>query len=157
MLGAGVLPRGLPSPALLSRTLLALELYDQGYASHLIFTGGLGANPPAEAEVMRQVAIAQGVPPQSVVVEDQGRNTRDSATRVAGICARYGWSSLLLVSDRFHLVRARVLFRDLGFTASTASTRDPCRGGHHRVRYVLRETMALLSYCLYRSLPHSLP
>lgn len=148
VLGAAVWPGGQPSPALYARTTRAVDLYKRGYASHLVLTGGLGKNPPSEAEVMRRIAVGQGVPPEAIVVEDQAHSTWDSATLVASICRDHGWSRVLVVSDPFHLARSRLVFRDQGLTVSTGATRDSYYSAPTRSLYVLREVTALYAYLL---------
>src|SRR4051794_31314946 len=53
VLGARVLPGGIPSGALRARVEKAVELYKKGYAPKLIFSGGVGHNGPSEAQVGR--------------------------------------------------------------------------------------------------------
>ena len=75
VLGCSVWPGGRPSPALYARTEHAIELYWAGYASHLILTGGVGQNPPAESEVMRRLATAAGVPVEALLLDESSHST----------------------------------------------------------------------------------
>lgn len=61
----------------------AAELYHQGYAPKILFTGGLGRNTMGlfsvtEAEKFAKVAIACGVPEKDILLEDQATNTKDN-------------------------------------------------------------------------------
>ena len=61
----------------------AAELYHQGYAPKILFTGGLGRNtegllPEPEALRFAKVAIACGVPQEDILLEDQSRNTKEN-------------------------------------------------------------------------------
>ena len=61
----------------------AAELYHQGYAPKILFTGGLGRNtegllPEPEALRFAKVAIACGVPEEDILLEDQSRNTKEN-------------------------------------------------------------------------------
>ena len=61
----------------------AAELYNQGYAPKILFTGGLGRNtegllPEPEALRFAKVAIACGVPEEDILLEDQSRNTKEN-------------------------------------------------------------------------------
>ena len=56
VLGAAVWPGGEPSPTLLRRTLFAVDAYKHQYCRYILFTGGVGVNPPAESEVMQRIA-----------------------------------------------------------------------------------------------------
>ena len=61
----------------------AAELYLQGYAPKVLFTGGLGRNtegllPEPEAVRFAKVAIACGVPERDILIEDKSTNTKEN-------------------------------------------------------------------------------
>ena len=61
----------------------AAELYHQGYAPKILFTGGLGRNtetlfPVSEAERFKRTAMACGVPEEDIITEDKSRNTKEN-------------------------------------------------------------------------------
>lgn len=61
----------------------AAELYHQGYAPKVLFTGGLGRNtegllPEPEAVRFAKVAIRCGVPEKDILLEDKSRNTAEN-------------------------------------------------------------------------------
>ena len=61
----------------------AAELYHQGYASKILFTGGLGRNtegmlPEPEAVRFARVAMECGVPEEDIILEDKSRNTKEN-------------------------------------------------------------------------------
>lgn len=61
----------------------AAQLYHQGYAPRILFTGGLGRNtqgllPEPEAQRFAKVAITCGVPPESIILEDKSTNTKEN-------------------------------------------------------------------------------
>ncbi len=61
----------------------AAELYHQGYAPKILFTGGLGRNtegmlPEPEAVRFAKVAMACGVPEADIILEDKSRNTKEN-------------------------------------------------------------------------------
>ena len=61
----------------------AAELYHQGYAPKVLFTGGLGRNtegllPEPEAVRFAKVAMACGVPESDILLEDRSRNTKEN-------------------------------------------------------------------------------
>ena len=61
----------------------AAELYHQGYAPKILFTGGLGRNtegllPEPEAVRFARVAMECGVPEADILLEDQSANTREN-------------------------------------------------------------------------------
>ena len=61
----------------------AAELYHQGLAPKILFTGGLGRNtegllPEPEAVRFAKVAIDCGVPREDILMEDKSTNTREN-------------------------------------------------------------------------------
>jgi uncharacterized SAM-binding protein YcdF (DUF218 family) len=152
VLGSAVWPNEQPSPSLRARTELAIELYQGGYAPRLLFSGGLGRYPPEEAEVMRRLAAAAGVPEEALILDRQAGSTRESINNAAAIMQQEGWRSALIVSDPFHIRRALLMASDVGFEAYGAPALDsptytvPAR----RVFYTSREVVALWYYLALR-------
>lgn len=114
VLGAAVWAGGIPSPALLRRVLHALDLFKRGLSDILLVSGGIGKNPPSEAEIMRRIAIEHGVAADQIIMEDTAKTTFDSAVACSRIIYSHGWSKALLVTDRYHMTRSAVLFRLCG-------------------------------------------
>lgn len=61
----------------------AAELYHQGIAPKILFTGGLGRNtkgllPEPEAVRFAKVAVGCGVPEADIILEDKSKNTADN-------------------------------------------------------------------------------
>ncbi|MFN8481631.1 MAG: YdcF family protein [Anaerolineae bacterium] len=148
VLGSQVRAGGLPSGSLRARTQHAIDLYKAGYAPTLLLTGGLGYYPPAEADVMRTLALDAGVPESALVLDDRATSTQESLETAARIAPSRGWRTALIVSDPFHMLRSLQMARDLGLDAygspayrSTLYTVDRLRR-----YYTLREAFALVWY-----------
>lgn len=124
VLGARVLPGGFASNSLRERVRQAVALYEAGVAPFIICTGGVGDNPPSEAEVARDLALRLGVPAGQVLVEPHSVSTRENARFAARICRERGWKSVVVVSQPYHLWRARRLFEREGLRASASPVRD---------------------------------
>ena len=61
----------------------AAELWHQGYAPWVLFTGGLGRNtegllPEPEAVRFARVAMECGVPAEAILIEDRSTNTKEN-------------------------------------------------------------------------------
>ena len=69
VLGAAVREGGEASPALRRRVFHAIELARERPDSLLLFTGGVGIFPPAEAEVMARMATRLAVHSRSSAIE----------------------------------------------------------------------------------------
>jgi uncharacterized SAM-binding protein YcdF (DUF218 family) len=148
VLGSAVWPGGRASPSLYARMRHAIALYRAGYATHLILSGGVGGNPPSEAEVMRQLAASAGVPADALVLEDTSRSTEENLANAKWLMDARGWRSAIIVSDPFHMLRAETMARDLGMDAhgSPASNSPTYTAAHLRAWYTAREALALIWY-----------
>ena len=152
VLGSAVWPDQQPSPSLRARTERAIELYQEGYAPHLLLSGGLGRYPPEESEVMRRLAVAAGIPEEAMILDQQADSTRDSITTAKEIMDQQGWETALIVSDPFHIQRALLMAEDAGFEAygvpalQSPTYTVPARRGF----YTAREVLAVWYYLLQR-------
>src|SRR5262249_48549876 len=106
---------------------LAISLYRAGVAPVLVLSGG-GRPAVAEAEVMRQIALAEGVPAAALVTEPRSQTTVENATETAELMSRRGEKAVVLVTDSYHALRACLLFRIAGLTiVSVQGTKVPMR------------------------------
>jgi uncharacterized SAM-binding protein YcdF (DUF218 family) len=109
--------RGRPSPVLRARLDHALELYRDRYAPLILTTGGAGGDPKfTEAEVGRSYLIDRGIPPEQIVVENQGETTAQSLAAAFEIMQRMGLRSCIVVSDGYHIFRAKKYLQAEGLT-----------------------------------------
>ncbi len=90
----------------------AVDLYRAGYAPRMVFSSGF-VFAFQEAEVMRGLAIANGVPADAIFLETQAKNTRDNVVLSHAILAAHGWQRVLLVSSPYHMRRAMLTWRRL--------------------------------------------
>jgi len=120
--------RGRPSQVLRARLDHALELYRQKLAPLLLTTGGAGGDPVfTEGDVGRSYLIAQGVPPESIVVETEGQTTVESTAMAEEIMRRMGLHSVIVVSDGYHIYRVKRMLqlRGLKVYGSPRKEREP--------------------------------
>ena len=90
----------------------ALALHDQWMAPRLVFSSGY-TYVFQEAEVMRDLAVAHGVPPEAIVLEQRAANTSQNVTFVADLLRAKGWRTILLVSSPYHMRRALLTWKRL--------------------------------------------
>ncbi len=136
--GCRVMPDGRPSPALERRVRTAVALWKAGRAPRIVMTGGVGENPPSEAEAAARLAHALGVPESALVRESQSTTTAENAQFAARVVdAR----RVLVVSDTYHVLRCEWLFgRYFEEVRGVGSTPE----AWPRVRFALREVGAVL-------------
>jgi uncharacterized SAM-binding protein YcdF (DUF218 family) len=107
--------RGRPSPVLEARLNHALWLYLKGLAPRIITTGGAGGDPMfTEGSVGRSYLTRRGVPPEDIIVENQGGTTVYSVTAVAEIMERMDLHSVIVVSDGYHIYRVKKMLEARG-------------------------------------------
>src|SRR5262249_21804724 len=88
----------------------AIDLYREGYAARLVLSSGF-VYSFREAEVMRALAIDQGVPASEVVLEQRATNTYENVRYVTDILRDHRWRTVLLVSSPYHMRRALLVWR----------------------------------------------
>jgi uncharacterized SAM-binding protein YcdF (DUF218 family) len=119
VLGYPSMPDGTPSPEQRERTLEAVREYRDGVASHLIFTGGAAHNHFVEADVMKTLAVANGVPSNEITVEDQAQNTIQNIYYSDQIMEAHHWTSAEVISSPSHLPRTGLILSHYSFAWRT--------------------------------------
>ncbi len=142
---------GRPGPVLEARLERALEVYQAGFAPVIVVTGGRAPGDQfTEAEAGERFLLANGVPPAAIVRENEGRDTWQSMLGVAEVLSPGDDQRLLLVSDGFHLLRAKLMARDLGFEPYGAAAVDSpiVAGGGGELSFAIREAVAIAVHVL---------
>jgi uncharacterized SAM-binding protein YcdF (DUF218 family) len=122
--GARVWNDGTPSDALSDRVDEAVRLYQRGLVGRVVMSGGVEPeNGLSEAEVMRARAEAKGVPPEAILVDEDGVTTAATVRNAARRMRSEGMQSALVVSHYYHEPRARMLFDRAGVRAYTVPAR----------------------------------
>jgi uncharacterized SAM-binding protein YcdF (DUF218 family)/glycosyltransferase involved in cell wall biosynthesis len=88
----------------------AVDLYKAGYASRMIFSSGFVFAFP-EAEIMRSLAVSNGVPASAIQLETHAGNTYQNVLLTRAIAESNGWHHVLLVSSPYHMRRAVLTWR----------------------------------------------
>jgi uncharacterized SAM-binding protein YcdF (DUF218 family) len=151
VLGAPLRPDGSLGAVLAERVEAGVALWARGVAPLLCLTGGrTRGGDVAEAQAMADAALAAGVPRAALVVETASRNTYENARNLAAILRPTGArprTAVVIVTQPFHLLRARMHFARFGFLAAGFVIEDSLQYGTPRargLRWVLREYPSLL-------------
>ena len=137
---------GEPGPVFRARLNRAIAAYEAGYAPYIVASGGKAPGDAfTEAEAARNFLLDAGVPENVILMENKGRDTWQSMQGVAALLDDRNLSSVLLISDGFHLLRGELMARDLGLLPFSAPATDsPIRaGGAGEFSYVIREAAAI--------------
>ncbi len=92
------------------RTRYASQLIHEKWTKSLVLCGG-EPGPGDSATSLRAEALEQGVPAQSILMEQSSRSTRESALQVNAIVRQHGIRSLTLVTSPYHQRRAYLVIR----------------------------------------------
>ena len=114
---------GRPSPQLAARLDHAVDLWNEDFAERVMVTGGkMESDRFTEAEASRRYLVAAGVPAESILMEDAGRNTFDSLDSAADILLSNDLQKVLLVTDPFHVKRSELIAAEVGLDAWSSPT-----------------------------------
>jgi vancomycin permeability regulator SanA len=108
VLGNEVLADGSPSPRLAARLDCALDAHKQGLAPYFFVSGGRGLSGFDEGVVMRDYLVARGIAEDHIIVDLEGINSHATARNAALVMHEHGWHSAIVVSQYFHVFRARM-------------------------------------------------
>lgn len=130
-----------PSPVFAERIRHAVQLYQQGRASKLIFTGGVGAgNLFSESEIARDFAQTLGVSAEAIYIETYSHTTRQNLAEAAKLMQQYQLHSAILVSDPLHMRRAIWMAQDLKLSVVSSPTPSSrYRSWSARLSFLARE------------------
>ena len=114
VLGASVFADGTPSGILQDRLDDGIALYFAGVAPKLIMSGDNGTESYNEVRVMKQYAIAQGVPSEDIFCDHAGFSTYESMYRAKYV---FGCQRIVVATQTYHLYRALWSAKSLGMQA----------------------------------------
>jgi uncharacterized SAM-binding protein YcdF (DUF218 family) len=132
----------------------AVDLYRAGYAGNLILSSGF-VYSIKETEVLRALAVSQGVPDSRIIIDERPSNTHDMVETAAAVLRAHNWRRILLVSSPYHMRRAKMVWRKVGPEVTVVATPprytqfyDHPRGGASlaQVRGILQEYVSIVLY-----------
>jgi DUF218 domain len=110
----------------------ATQLYHEGFAPYIIFSGGVirpvgelrNSSPKSEAEAFFDIAVANGVPAEAIILENEATNTGENFifTRKLLSEKQLDFKSFILVQKPYMVRRtfatAKIQFADFDFKVS---------------------------------------
>ncbi|MDR1969744.1 MAG: YdcF family protein [Candidatus Nomurabacteria bacterium] len=89
-----------------ARTESAIELYRNGWADKIIFSGAAAdPNSPSNAAAMREYAFQSGVPEGAIIVDEVSKNTYENAVNTAKILRKNKVKTAVLTTSPYHMRR----------------------------------------------------
>ena len=135
---------GRPSPQLAARLDHVVELWNEGVTQHVVVTGGKQpADEHTEAEASADYLTERGVPADAILMESAGHTTYESMRGVADVLGAQGLRSVLVVTDPYHALRARLMAEDVGLTAYVSPTPSSVVRGNYELRRELVEAAGI--------------
>ena len=131
----------------------AVELYRAGVAPRLIISSGF-VFTLQEAELMKGIAIANGVPADAIILEKRPTNTFEYVTYTRDILAANGWRRIALVSSPYHMRRALMTWQKVAPDVDVIATPPESSNfyAHRRgasleqIRGLLQEYLGIVYY-----------
>jgi uncharacterized SAM-binding protein YcdF (DUF218 family)/glycosyltransferase involved in cell wall biosynthesis len=131
----------------------AIDLYKAGHAPVMILSSGF-VYSFHEAELMRALAIDQGIPASQIILEEHATNTYENVKFVDAILRDHKWQRVLLVSSPYHMRRALLVWRKVAPEVTVIATPpertqfyDHTSGATlEQVRGILQEYLAIGAY-----------
>lgn len=119
----------IPSPALRERLIVARDYLFEHKGLKVVVSGGQGANEDIpEANAMEQYLISKGIDKDRIIVEDKSTSTYEnikfSLEKIREEDNREELK-ILLVTNRFHVFRAKFLTNRLGVVAYGLPAKTP--------------------------------
>lgn len=149
ILGAQVKPWG-PSEMLKDRLDTALDYLKDNPDLPVVVSGGQGRDEPvSEAQCMRDYLVEHGISEERIWLEDQSHNTNQNIRFSKALLEARGLEDahVLVVSNGFHLARARMLAGRQGLDTSTLAA--PSSHLPSRLKMYVREPLALVKSFLF--------
>ena len=137
--------RGRPSPVFKARLDHGFDLWRRKLAPRILTTGGAGGDPDfTEGGVVRDYLIKKGVPSEIIIVEDEGESTVHSIAAAGEIMRRMGLASCIVVSEGYHIFRAKKLLEARGLKVYGSPRPEPPRGALREHWLYLRQAAGYL-------------
>ena len=112
--GNTVNQNGTPSSRLQGRLDAALVIFQAGRCKVIVVSGATGIEGIDESEVMKNYLVKNGVPSDRIIQDSHGVNTAATAKNTAVALHLRGYSTVLAVSQFFHVPRLRLLLAAQG-------------------------------------------
>ena len=136
-----------PSVLLRDRLEEALDYWEEHPGLTIVVSGGQGPNEPTtEARAMADYLIDAGVPEEQLLLEDQSHNTDQNLRYTMALLEEEDLEpgeGVVIVSNGFHLARARLLAERAGFE-QVSTLAAPSSHLPSLLYMYIREPMALV-------------
>jgi len=148
--GASVVNNSYPSQVLKNRLDIAVSLLNENKIKTIVVSGDTRNSNYNEPKVMEEYLVSMGIGISRIIRDESGNRTLESCKNAR---ETFGFSSVILISQDFHLPRANVLCKLTGLRTGIAPA--PSSSLSVTVTGTIREYPALI-YNLYLLLTEEL-
>jgi uncharacterized SAM-binding protein YcdF (DUF218 family) len=151
VLGAGTMD-GDVSPVFRERIHHAVWLYEQGYVSQILLTGGVGrGNAEADSVIGKRYTVSCGVVEEDILIEEVSTITEENLFYAKALMDEHGLKTAILVSDPLHMKRAMLMAEDYGIDAVSSPTPTTMyRSLKTKLPFLAREEFFYIGYRIVR-------
>lgn len=141
-----------PSPVFRERIFHGINLYKDGYAPTIIFTGGKSEEDIySESYTAQLFSEKRGVPKTDILIEEKSTITDENFLFAKEIMVEQGFKTALIVSDPIHMKRALLYAKDYdipAYSSPTPTTRY--QSFKSNFEFMMRETTFYILYQIHR-------
>jgi uncharacterized SAM-binding protein YcdF (DUF218 family) len=104
-----------------------VQLYKEGLLEKILISGGSGrllGEAEPEANLFKKAMVMMGVPDSVIIIENETRNTYESAVQVKKMLEDQGYkgADCLLITSAFHMRRSLACYRKAGVQLDSFTT-----------------------------------
>lgn len=127
----------------------ALQLYKEGRVKIIFVSGGYSMESNyAEGKAMKTYLVRKGIPDSVVIEDNQGANTYLTAVNFLKWNKGQHYSSVIVVSQFYHITRAKYILKKAGFEGEIYSASSDIFEWKD-IMGTLREVPAFYKYVLF--------
>jgi uncharacterized SAM-binding protein YcdF (DUF218 family) len=131
----------------------AVDLFRDGVAPRMIISSGF-VFTLKEAEMMKAIAVDNGVPADAILLEERASNTYENVEFTRRMLNDTGWRRIALVSSPYHMRRAMLTWKKVAPEVEVRATPPPAsyfyehsRGASlEQIRGLAQEYAAIVAY-----------
>ena len=140
-----------PSPVFRERINHAMNIYRSRHCRYILLTGGKKfAEDFGEAVVARDYLIKNGIPSEDILLETASNNTYENFLFSLPIISDRKISSIIIVSDPYHMKRASMIADDFGIINYSSPTPTTMFNSFKRkMPFLLNEIYNIYEYRIF--------
>ena len=105
----------------------------------------------SDAFVAKQYAVENGVPEQTILIEEQSTITEENLEYAKAIMDAHSMDAAIIVSDPLHMKRAMLMASDYGITAYSSPTPTTMyKSLKTQIPFLARELFFYIGYSIVR-------